>query len=1796
MYSQLKRKFGKRRSNDVVRPVPAPQKPAPTPTPEMELALLSGELDEAQRQIVHITTDRLRYQAGDIVYITVTVLHHFTFAPLPRKQVSDSHSDSLLPQRGSDGSRSESVIRAVTLEVFQLPTDPNDVAAEVPVWKGTLSAKEASSTIAAQWQATPMPDASDVVSKGSHFDGRKLRAACKAYRLLVSFPLNVGFPSADCTVAVLPPLSLYKLLQLPLYGSPEETPKKQLYCAVVGTGSCDLARLQGGHAELTVAVCDHELLAVSGALVQANVMAVMAAKDDGEANEVCVREETVKTRLGGFCEIKFDLPPCSLLHADYVKVKCTIVAEQGSETCSLDLPVVDDLDVVLQFVPESTAELLDSLPNKLYVSSALRSNRAPVGIVAELVILRGKEGDKIDCVVETGKNGHGSFWVTPQGDYEVEARVRAVNGVFLPPSFVSSHKISIPIVSNGVQLNCWQPCIGSDCILRVAVLSTLFRDPVPVEVAVYKREKKVAGKKLEITTALEQCELLVPAVVDGTLRVCLLGNCDSKTQLLAERLVFKQPCRMLNIAVHSKEDLRFAIGPLVQFTASVTDHNGQPVPNATLTATVLASYAEREDAGVHPLGLKEGCYLQPEVQHEIYGGDVDISRVGDVDRILCFQMWRKFGIDNLRTLVSRFPLEAERAYAFHPAQDIAPPQEPQPAMILYGAVTLDGQLILSVDAVVQCNDLAGLHVSSLVPKLLLKIAGGSSDQSNCLSYELENANLHLLIRGRLAFLCLTERQVKRATAAALLAAVEEKFMATLWPDIARKEQSFGYERETLLDGLDTKWFEKFLKDAAVSYSVDPSHDKVLQMKRELQLLRKHVLMLSQAARTRDEGVERLAVQQEEVRIAAQKYMEYTRSFSQRVKGFLFGEEAPELPPSPSHQRRQSGGLTDSTVEHDAVMLSSIYSILPETPAVGAKILDNKDQDLLLFNVRKHVNYAGSEPSDAPPRVLFYASGLKTDKNGNVTFQFEFDRTVSSFVVQADAHGVVPLEAHGDKHLGAVGSMRMVIDSKDVFHVDVQLPQKTQFMSGNRLSIPVQITNGTNLPRSLRMEFFVTAARGQEPPLVLDGFLNSSHSQGYQTTASGADVIPGFTCETRLLQAAVMATSPEEVSCDVTMVAHHSARTLIETYKINVRPAGICCGFVASHMVTPVAPAPPGTEDSPRMRRQLADSTSPVRSLSKESSLPKEAFCGTTVLHRSIPTSELLTTSTDVLITVSVAADPSPIIQRWYSVVARCPSDVFGFCWSSLVLAGLLLDHVTGSKLKNLGTHSVSIYKEATAYQAKLREFVNPETSKLALYVGSVRLDATNTVVRTAQVLHAIVDLRRLLDSGSLLQELYPAIVRDLTIMVSTRADPVATAYCLFIASSIYYSRALAELMQHLEMTFVQCDNPYYLAIMGQLYRLITKDAPGESSTANRYATALAALQEDNGYVRNSSSSIVARDMQPLSQEDIILENVAVAVQCWCQVGLDKFGVHARKGIEFMLSGHLDASCNPAVIAFSCKALHLYWVCRMKSQVRSAPPTGVQMRINGHLLNSNDVIRRANELTGNVMLETRISQSFLKQLAETNRSTLDVTVTVLDHRDACTLFGCVLGKWYCWAAPQLAPPTLEPNHALSRPHSLEETLDFLLDVSATPSCIPVGGCATVSARIGKKSPEGHPFAMSLFIPANMVPVLQGDHLSNSVKEQTQASFVRFDASCNRLWILFSHETAAEQHFTLECRALLPGMCQGSASFVCYLANFLASLKGNVDNRRLTFARPVLMSVLPEHLRTSQPPATADESLC
>lgn len=751
------------------------------------------------------------------------------------------------------------------------------------------------------------------------------------------------------------------------------------------------------------------------------------------------------------------------------------------------------------------------------------------------------------------------------------------------------------------------------------------------------------------------------------------------------------------------------------------------------------------------------------------------------------------------------------------------------------------------------------------------------------------------------------------------------------------------------------------------------------------------------------------------------------------------------------------------------------------------------------------------------------------------------------------------------------------------------------MSGNRLSIPVQITNGTNLPRSLRMEFFVTAPRGQEPPLVLDGFLNSSHLQGQQTTASGADVIPGYTCETRLLQAAVMATSAEEVSCDVTMVAHHSARTLVETYKVNVRPAGICCGFVASHMVTPVAPAPPGTTDSPQVRRQLADSTSPDRAFADEPSLSREPSVGTTVLRRSIPTSELLTTSTDVLITVSVAADPSPIIQRWYSVVIRCPTDVFGFCWSSLVLAGLLLDHVTGSKLKNLGTHSVSIYKEATAYQGKMREFVNPETSKPTLYVGSVRLESTNTVVRTAQVLHAIVDLRRLLDCGSLLQELYPTIVQDLTIMVSTRAEPAATAYCLFVASSIYYSRVLAELMQHMETNFAQCDNPYYLAIMGQIYRLITKDAPGESTTAIRYATELASLQEDNGYIRNSSSSIVARDMHPLSRDDIILENVAVAVQCWCQVGLDKFGVHARKGIEFMLAGHLDASCNPAVIAFSCKALHLYWVCRMKSQVRSAPPTGVQMRINGCLLGPDDVIRRTHELTGNVVLETRIRQSFLKQLADASKPALDVAVTVLDHRDACTLFGCVLGKWYCWAAPQLAP-TSEPLYALARPQSLEESLDFLLDVSATPTCIPVGGCATVSVRIAKKSPEGHPFAMSLFIPANMVPVLQGEFLINSVKEQAQASFVKFDASCNRLWILFSHENAAEQHFALECRALLPGMCQGSPSFVCYLANFLASLKGNVDNRRLTFARPILMSVLPEQMRTSPPQVTADESLC
>jgi len=111
------------------------------------------------------------------------------------------------------------------------------------------------------------------------------------------------------------------------------------------------------------------------------------------------------------------------------------------------------------------------------------------------------------------------------------------------------------------------------------------------------------------------------------------------------------------------------------------------------------------------------------------------------------------------------------------------------------------------------------------------------------------------------------------------------------------------------------------------------------------------------------------------------------------------------------------------------------------------------QDFVAVRVYAHQVRPGRQPGDRVDfaETLFWHAGLKTDENGQASFEFALNDSVTSFQVAADAFSST----------GGIGSGTMQIDSIEPFYVEPKLP--LEITMGDTILLPLGLVNGTTVP-------------------------------------------------------------------------------------------------------------------------------------------------------------------------------------------------------------------------------------------------------------------------------------------------------------------------------------------------------------------------------------------------------------------------------------------------------------------------------------------------------------------------------------------------------------------------------------------------------------------------------------------------------------------------------------------------------------------------------------------------------------
>lgn len=347
----------------------------------------------------------------------------------------------------------------------------------------------------------------------------------------------------------------------------------------------------------------------------------------------------------GLCTVSFDLPR-SIARGEGA---LAFAIEDGGvvETASKTIPILlQTLDLTLY--PEG-GDLAADVPNRVYFQ-ALTPARKPADVEGVVVDEAGREVAR----VRSEHEGRGRFELVPVAGARYTLRLTQPSGIkttwTLPEAQVG-----------GVSLRAPREVVAPGAPVPVTVASAR---PRVVTLVLAQRERALGTRTVRLSGGrASAAEVSLSARdADGVLTVTAYGE---RGEPLAERLVFRQPRRALQIDVRSDKS-SYVPGETVTLTATAT-RGGRPVSAVIgLTVTddsVLQLIERREQAPRLPVMV----LLEPEVREladaHVYLDPRNAKAPRALDLLLGTQGWRRFALQDPTAFVAREGDPARRALA-----------------------------------------------------------------------------------------------------------------------------------------------------------------------------------------------------------------------------------------------------------------------------------------------------------------------------------------------------------------------------------------------------------------------------------------------------------------------------------------------------------------------------------------------------------------------------------------------------------------------------------------------------------------------------------------------------------------------------------------------------------------------------------------------------------------------------------------------------------------------------------------------------------------------------------------------------------------------------------------------------------------------------------------------------------------------------------------------------------------------------------------------------------------------------
>ena len=262
----------------------------------------------------------------------------------------------------------------------------------------------------------------------------------------------------------------------------------------------------------------------------------------------------------GHCEVSFALPSEM---KDGEGTLALVVQDGGVvETASKTIPILLQ-KVDLQIYPEG-GDLIAGFRNRVYVQ-ALQRDGKPADLKC---ILMAKDASGATTQVEsfqTEHEGRGRFQFIPENKKEYFLSIAQPSGI--------KKTYALPAIkSKGAIIRADKDIYGKN-------------EPITVDIGGTDNEYRVTVAKHEIEVASSICKssgsaksgalrhvsLDVPEGIDGVLTITVW---NSKGAPLAERLVFREPAKKINVVISSEKD-DYTPGDYAKIHIKSTDENGQ---------------------------------------------------------------------------------------------------------------------------------------------------------------------------------------------------------------------------------------------------------------------------------------------------------------------------------------------------------------------------------------------------------------------------------------------------------------------------------------------------------------------------------------------------------------------------------------------------------------------------------------------------------------------------------------------------------------------------------------------------------------------------------------------------------------------------------------------------------------------------------------------------------------------------------------------------------------------------------------------------------------------------------------------------------------------------------------------------------------------------------------------------------------------------------------------------------------------------------------------------------------------